>query len=122
VHPGDLVLVYFPFSYLEEEPFKKRPVLVVGCIQPGEVGDHAALAAQVTSSAERVASPGQGDIVVEKWQECGLRKPSVIRARRLWTPEPRDFAGNPFGRLDDGTLAEVLAQVRLLISPHGATQ
>lgn len=120
MYPGDLVLVFFPFSYLEEEPFKRRPVLVVGSTQPGEVGDHAVLVAQVTGSAERVASPGQGDIIVEKWRECGLRKPSVIRSRRLWTPEPRDFAGEPFGRLDDDTLADVLQQVRLLISSHGA--
>jgi mRNA-degrading endonuclease toxin of MazEF toxin-antitoxin module len=120
VHPGDLVLVFFPFSYLEEESFKKRPVLVVGATQPGEAGDHAVLVAQVTGSPARVESPGQGDIVVTKWRECGLRKPSVIRSRRLWTPEPRDFAGEPFGKLDDDALTEVLQQVRLLISPYGA--
>ena len=121
MYPGDLVLVFFPFSYREEEPFKKRPVLVVGCTQPGEIGDHAVLVAQVTGSPDRISSPGQGDIVVEKWQECGLRKPSVIRARRLWTPEPRDFAGKPFGRLDGDVLSDVLQQVRLLISPQGAS-
>lgn len=120
MQPGDLAYVYFPFSYMAEEPFKRRPVLVVGCTLPGETGDHAALVAQITSSASRLASPGQGDILVEKWQSCGLRAPSVIRSRRLWTPEPRDFAGEPFGRLDGETFADVLQQVRLLISPYGA--
>lgn len=31
MEPGEFYLVYFPFSYLEEEPYKRRPVLVVGC-------------------------------------------------------------------------------------------
>ncbi|MGW2397519.1 type II toxin-antitoxin system PemK/MazF family toxin [Kitasatospora sp. NPDC001664] len=118
--PGDIALVYFPFSYMEEEPFKRRPVLIVGCTLPGESGDHAALVAQITGSANRVSNPGQGDVVVHKWKEAGLRKESVIRARRLWTPEPRDFDGSILGTLDLPTFEEVLSHVRLFISPQGA--
>lgn len=115
MNPGDLVFVWFPFSYLEEEPYKRRPVMVVGCTRPGETGDHAVLAAQVTSSPRFVESPGQGDVLVTNWRRCGLSRRSVIRSRRLWTPEPRDFAGHPFGRVEGETLADVLQYVRLFI-------
>ncbi|MEV7340502.1 type II toxin-antitoxin system PemK/MazF family toxin [Streptomyces sp. NPDC093544] len=119
--PGDVALVHFPFSYMEEEPFKRRPVLVIGCTLPGEVGDHAALVAQITGVAGRVANPGQGDVVVHKWKEAGLQKISVVRARRLWTPEPRDFEGTVLGKIDVETFEEVLSHVRLFISPQGAS-
>jgi hypothetical protein len=126
VEPGEFYLLYFPFSYLEEEPYKRRPVLVVGCTMPGEKGDHAVLVAQVTSSPQRVMTPGPGDVLVPRWRESGLRRPSVVRSRRLWTPEPRDFAGDPsgrvepLGRIEKDALEEVLSQVRLLISSQGA--
>jgi hypothetical protein len=122
VEPGEFYLVYFPFSYKEEEPYKRRPVLVVGCTLPGEIGDHAVLVAQVTGNADRVADPGQGDVIVPRWQEAGLRKPSVVRSRRLWTPEPRDFDNRTglLGRIDLAALEEVLVQVRMLVSSRGA--
>lgn len=115
--PGDVALVYFPFSYREEEPFKKRPVVVVGCTQPGELGDHAVLVAQVTSNPDRVNNPGQGDVIVENWRAAGLDRISVVRARRLWTPEPRDFARDYLGSLDSDCFREVIQHVRLLVSP-----
>ncbi|MGW1211389.1 type II toxin-antitoxin system PemK/MazF family toxin [Streptomyces sp. NPDC002499] len=121
MRPGDIALVYFPFSYMAEEPFKRRPVLVIGCTLPGEVGDHAALVAQITGASERVENPGQGDVVVHKWKEAGLYKISVVRARRLWTPEPRDFEGTTLGVLDVPTFEEVLSHVRVFIAPHGAS-
>lgn len=120
MNPGDLILVWYPFSYLAEEPFKKRPVMVVGCTRPGEIGDHAALVAQVTGSRRFVESPKQGDVLVSNWRQCGLKYESVIRSRRLWTPEPRDFVSQPFGKVEEDTLAEVLQNVRLMISSVGA--
>ncbi len=117
--PGDLALCWFPFSYLEEEPYKRRPVLVVGGTPGGEVGDHAVLVAQVTGSRKRLAVPRPGDVLVPDWKSCGLWAPSVVRSRRLWTPEPRDF-DEDLGRLDGETLAEVLQHVRLLVSSHGS--
>lgn len=120
MNPGDVARVYFPFSYLEEEPYKRRPVVVVGGTPPGTPGDHAVLVAQITGDPRRVAHPRHGDVVVSRWQEANLLTASVVRGRRLWTPEPRDFAGPPFGRLDRDTLAEVLAEVRLLVSSIGA--
>lgn len=118
---GDIAFVYFPFSYLEEEPYKRRPVLVVGGTPEGEVGDHALLVTQVTGSMMRVSNPRRGDILVTRWKEAGLRVPSVVRSWRLWTPEPRDFvAGPPVGRVDDDLLSEVLQHVRLLISSQGS--
>jgi hypothetical protein len=122
VEPGELYYVYFPFSYLEEQSYKRRPVLIVGCTLPGEIGDHAALVALITASKERVASPGFGDVIVSDWRKAGLRRPSVIRSRRLWTPEPRDFDRGTglLGNIDPGELTEILGHVRLLVSSHGS--
>src|SRR5437016_6240264 len=97
--PRDVALVQFPFSYQEPEPFTKRPVVVVGCTLPGESGDHAVLVAQITGSTKRIENIGQGDVLIHKWREAGLNKLSVVRARRLWTPEPRDFVVPYIGEL-----------------------
>jgi hypothetical protein len=121
VNPGELYYIWYPQTRRGESPsFKKRPVLVVGCTQPGEIGDHAVLVAQVTSSATRLTHPGQGDVLIPNWRQCGLKSESAIRARRLFTPEPWDFERRSLGRVDKETLAEVVQHIRLWISSAGA--
>lgn len=116
---GEVALVHYPLTYMDEEGFKKRPVLCVGGVDPGEQGDHAVLVAMITSNPERVVNPRQGDVVIHRWRECGLPRICVTRARRLWTPEPRDV-DKVLGTLDEATFLEVLQQVRLLVSSRGA--
>jgi PemK-like, MazF-like toxin of type II toxin-antitoxin system len=106
VTPGELRLVWFPFSRNETEPYKRRPVLVLAA--SGQVPDQAVLVAMVTANGRRVMNPGPGDIFVGNWKQAGLRRPSVIRSRRLWTAEERDFDGTMLGTVH----ADVLDQAR----------
>ena len=112
--PGELRLVWFPFSRNEAEPYKRRPVLVLAAT--GQVPDRAILVAMVTSNARRVLSPSTGDIIVEDWQQAGLRRPSVIRSRRLWTAEERDFDGTVLGAVDSAVLGHVRQHVQELLA------
>lgn len=117
--PGDIAFVWYPFKHDAEEPFKRRPVLLVGGTMPGEPGDQAILVAQVTGDPRRVEAPGQGDVVIPAWREAGLKKPSVVRARRLWTAQPSDL-DRVLGRLPLDVFAEVLTHVRLMVASIGA--
>lgn len=107
VTPGELVLVYFPFSVAEAEPFKQRPVLVVNEVRDG---DTTVLFAMVTANSRRFENPRPGDVPLEDWQACGLAAASVVRTRRIWTGERRDII-RAIGRVP----APVLDQVRDLI-------
>jgi hypothetical protein len=69
----------------------------------------------VTSNAVRVRSPGPGDVVVRNWQQAGLRHPSVVRTRRLWTAEDRDFVGAALGAVDPAVLDQVKKHVQALL-------
>ena len=70
----------------------------------------------ITSNERRLKRPGPGDVVVTDWQSSGLLMPSVVRTRRLWTAEERDFEGRLLGNLDAATLGEVKRIVRSLIA------
>jgi mRNA-degrading endonuclease toxin of MazEF toxin-antitoxin module len=105
--PGDIVLVYFPYSRHEPEPYKKRPVLVLSHIGLNE--DEAIGLVMITSNEQRYASLGAGDIRIDRWQECKLSKRSVIRTRRIWTARYWDLAGK-LGRLEPASLLEEVRQ------------
>jgi mRNA-degrading endonuclease toxin of MazEF toxin-antitoxin module len=113
VTPGELRLVWFPFSRHEPQPYKKRPVLVL--VAAGRGPDRAVLVAMVTSNPNRVQNPGPGDVLVTDWQRAGLRQPSVVRTRRLWTAEERDFEGTLLGNVESTVLDEVRQHVRSLL-------
>jgi hypothetical protein len=120
VKPGELRLLWFPFSHSEPEPYKKRPVLVLAAT--GHVPDEAVLVTMVTSSEARVRHPGPGDVVIGQWQKAGLRYPSVVRTRRLWTAENRDFVGTILGMVDAPTLDEVKRHVLALLGESSDAQ
>lgn len=111
--PGDVALVMFPFSATEAQPYKQRPVLVLGAT--GAPPDEAVFVAMVTSNARRVARPRPGDVVITQWQQAGLQLPSVVRSRRLWTAEGRDVV-RVIGTVESAVVDEVREQVRLLIA------
>lgn len=105
--PGDIIMVWFPYSKHEAQPYKKRPVLVLSHIGLNE--DEAIGLAMVTGNEKRFASLGAGDIRLERWQDCRLAKRSVIRTRRLWTARWSDVAG----RVGSLQPASLLDQVRV---------
>ena len=105
--------MWFPFSRNEPQPYKKRPVLVLAAV--GRVPDRAVLVAMVTSNPTRVQNPGPGDVTVTDWKPAGLRHPSVVRTRRLWTAEERDFEGTVLGTVEAAVLDEVRRHVRSLL-------
>jgi hypothetical protein len=106
--------VWFPFSRNEPEPYKRRPVLVLAAVGRGP--DRAVLVAMVTSNPSRTSNPRPGDVVVRGWQQAGLRLPSVVRSRRLWTAEERDFTGSVLGTVDSTVLDQVRRNVRGLLA------
>lgn len=111
--PGEIRLVWFPFSHSEPQPYKMRPVLVLAAV--GTAPDRAVLVAMITANAQRVRRPGPGDVVITDWQGAGLRAPSVVRTRRLWTAEERDFTGSQSGVVSATELDGVRARVRRLV-------
>ncbi|WP_185844592.1 type II toxin-antitoxin system PemK/MazF family toxin [Nonomuraea sp. WAC 01424] len=114
MNPGDIRLVWFPFSHSEPKPYKKRPVLIVGTA--GRGADRAILAAMITSSAKRLAGLGPHDVAIKDWQSLGLVAPSVVRAHRIWTADDRDFENRLFGQVKDTLLEEVRQHVRGLLT------
>lgn len=113
IAPGEVRFVWFPFSHGEAEPYKKRPVLVLGVV--GAMPDQAILVAMITANAARVARPHAGDVALSDWQNLGLKKPSVVRARRIWTAEERDFVGPAIGKVTDAELDLVKTELRKLV-------
>jgi mRNA-degrading endonuclease toxin of MazEF toxin-antitoxin module len=113
VVPGEIRLVWFPFSPSEPEPYKKRPVLVLAAAGSGP--DRAVFVAMITGNARRFQRPGPGDVAITDWQSAGLKAASVVRTRRLWTAEERDFAGGRLGAVSDTVLNDVRAKVRAFI-------
>jgi mRNA-degrading endonuclease toxin of MazEF toxin-antitoxin module len=114
VLPGEVRLVWFPFSHSEPQPYKQRPVLVIRAV--GTAPDRAILVAMITANARRVKRPSPGDVVVGDWQNAGLKAPSVVRTRRLWTAEERDFTpGSPLGVVSATVLNDVRVKVRTLV-------
>lgn len=111
--PGEIRLIWFPFSYSEPQPYKKRPVLVVAAA--GAAPDRAILVAMITGNTRRFQRPGAGDVAIRDWQNAGLAAPSVVRTRRLWTAEERDFAGAPLGVVSAPVLDDVRVKVRAYI-------
>lgn len=113
MNPGEVRLVWFPFSHSEPKPYKKRPVLIIATAGAGS--DRAILAAMITSSAKRATNPGPHDVVISDWQSVGLVAPSIVRAHRIWTAEDRDFVNRPFGAVTDTVLKEVRHHVMVLL-------
>ena len=73
---GDVILVAYPFG--ERAGGRKRPVLVISpntySRATGEL-----IIAQITSRVS--APPRPGDYRIQDWQEAGLLRPALVRAR-----------------------------------------
>ena len=74
---GDVVLVPYPIS--DRLSSRKRPAVVISASADGEV-----LIAQVTGHLD--GPPRPGDHKVARWQEAGLLRPALVRARLATLP------------------------------------
>lgn len=74
--PGDVVLLKFPFT--DGQSFKKRPALVLN-----DFDDEDIIVCRITSKIYE----SNFDIMIEEWEEAGLKLPSVIRVHKIATLE-----------------------------------
>jgi len=102
----------FPFSHMEKDPYKRRPVLVLGTMGTGD--DEALLVTMITSNARRVSRPHADDVLIADHAACGLPVPSVVRATRIWTAQSRDVV-SVLGEVPPEVLEAVRGRIRLLI-------
>ena len=72
---GDIVLV--PFQFSDRPVFKRRPALIVSS-HVYHAGRQEIIIAAITSRVRRPLLVA--DYLVERWQEGGLPKPSVVTA------------------------------------------
>lgn len=115
MNAGDIGLLSFPFTPREPQPFKKRPVLVLGDAPTSATSDASILVAMITSSSARVSNPGRYDVPLEMSEVSGLTVASVCRSNRLWTAEPADFV-KVLGQVTASELSSVKALVKEMFS------
>lgn len=77
---GEIVLVKFPFTNLEED--KKRPALVMHQILLSE-REYLITVAMITSRVEGLEI--DGDCSIADWEKSGLLHPSLVRLSKLAT-------------------------------------
>ena len=94
---GDVVLVRFPFT--DQSASKQRPAVVISSEAYHRAGPDVLIMA-ITSQIR--ARPALGEILIRRWREAGLIKPSVFKLatvertlvrRRLGRLEPEDLEG-----------------------------
>ncbi len=101
--PFDVVVVPFPFADLDKK--KRRPALVVSSVSFNK-GHTQTILAMVTSTKNKWPS----DVVIEDWQEAGLKVPCKIRLK-LFTLDNKSVI-RKIGRLskrDEKSIAITLA-------------
>ena len=101
-HPGEIVLLSFPFADASE--VRRRPALVLL-----DTGDADIIVARVTSQLTR----GPFDVELAEWRKAGLLLPSVVRADKVATLEKR-LVERRLGVLTSEDWARVQSVVRQL--------
>lgn len=94
-----------PFE--EKSGSKKRPVLI---ISDTEV---LVLSLKMTSHEPRYKSL-EGEYEVMRWQEAGLKKPTVIQCSKELKLEKKCFTGKQYGRLTATDIIGVQAVMRYM--------
>lgn len=106
-----------PFPYADSAEFKARPVVVVGASPMGPAEEQVLLVAMITS---KVHQRRNGDVPIPDHQAVGLPRPSLVKARRLFSASPSMFAqpvASRIGRLELVTLDAVLNEIAVLFLP-----
>ena len=86
---GDIVLLKFPFT--DGQNYKRRPALIINESNDGDI-----IVCRITS---KIYNSSQ-DVLIEKWQESGLKLPSVIRVHKIATLE-KGLVELRIGRIDE---------------------
>ena len=103
---GDILLVKFPFSDLENS--KKRPALFI-CQNSASEKVTVVTIAMITSRMEGLKFPG--DCQVKDWQACGLLHPSLIRLAKIAAID-KELVDKNLGQLSAKDLKSVKAAFR----------
>lgn len=112
---GQVYDAWVPFKDAPDDE-KLRPVLVLGWSATGPREDGVVLVVPITSFGDG-GQPRNGDVSISDWAAAGLKKPSHVRARRLWGADPQMFSRQSArGKVDEATMAAVLAEVGALFS------
>lgn len=88
---ADVVLVPFPFT--DQSTTKKRPAVVVSSAAYHR--DRPDLILMAVTSQLR---PGVGDVVIQRWKEAGLLKPSMLKP--LLATVEKGLVTRKLGRLE----------------------
>ncbi|MBN1927723.1 MAG: type II toxin-antitoxin system PemK/MazF family toxin [Prolixibacteraceae bacterium] len=99
---GDIVLLKFPFT--DDKTFKRRPALVISDLNDGDV-----IVCRITSQLYET----KYDVVIEDWQESGLKLPSVIRIHKLATLE-KEIVELVIGKVDASIKEKVKEKITKL--------
>lgn len=99
---GDIVLLKFPFT--DGRSFKRRPALIINDFSDGDI-----IVCRITSQIYET----HYDVLLENWEKCGLKLPSVIRVHKLATLE-KELVEALMGRIDDPTKSKVISIIKKL--------
>jgi mRNA interferase MazF len=74
----DVVLVQFPYSNLSKS--KKRPAVILACVQPHHLPMHCIIS-MITSKMKGLQFPF--DVTLKEYELAGLPKPSLVRISKV---------------------------------------
>jgi len=100
---GDIVLLPFPFTNLKAT--KRRPALVISPKTFNKSGDTSLLF--MTSNIASL--PREGDVLIQKYQEAGLPKPTLVRMK--FATIANALIMKKIGRLPAAEMKRVKAQI-----------
>jgi mRNA interferase MazF len=100
-----------PFPFVERPRLRFRPALVLAVPPAGP--EPLIWTLMITSAAN---AGWKGDVsLIDRYVECGLPAPSVIRTSKIATSDAT--SAQPLGRLPADLWKEVLAEVDSLLGP-----
>jgi mRNA interferase MazF len=104
LRPGKIVLLNFPFT--DGKGFKRRPAMVIR-----DTGDGDLIVCRVTSKLYDTVF----DLLVEDWEKCGLRLPSVVRTHKIATLSS-SMVEHEMGEIPDSMKVRVSSILKELVA------
>lgn len=94
---GEIILLKFPFT--DGKTFKKRPAFVLKDFEDGDI-----LVCRITSQIYKT----KNDVMIDNWQQSGLKLPSIIRVQKIATLE-KSMVDNEMGKIDISLIPKIKA-------------